>query len=262
MIFKLALALLFPMGAFAAPAFNLLTEAEFKDISKEMSGNFMHHSVQGAAPLGDIFGFEVGLLGGSEKAPALQSAIERSGGGSDFSSLYHGGILGVVSVPFGITGEVIVMPKMSSNEASLQMTSLGLKLSLNSLIPTLLPVNLALRGVHTTSQFSFKQSSGGIDSEVKNKTTVSGVQLLVAPSLPIVEPYAGVGYLNGKNSLSATAGTLFDPSYTANQSMEHSESATQILLGVQANLLFFRLGAEYSNAFGASTYTGKVAFGF
>jgi hypothetical protein len=249
------------VSAFAAPTFNSLTEAEFTDISKEMAGNFMHHSVQGAAPLGDIFGFEVGIVGGQQSAPKLGAAIERSGG-SGFSNLYHAGILGVVSVPFGITGEVMIMPKTSASDADFQLTSLALKLSLNSLIPAVLPVNFALRCVQSTSKFSFKQSSGGVDSSIENETKVSGLQLLIAPSIPIVEPYAGIGYLTGKNTLSASAGSIFDPSYSTGQSMDHSESATQFILGVTANLLVFHVGAEYSNAFGASTYTGKLAFGF
>lgn len=254
--------LFLPTFAFAdSLSFTNLTQTDFENISKEMAGNFTHHSVQGAAPLGHIFGFELGLIGGQEGSPKIDDIVKRSGG-SGLSNLYHAGLLGVVSVPFGITGEVVVMPKLSSNNADLQMTSLALKLSLNSSLLTVLPFNLALRGIASSAKFSFQQDNGGTNIKVENETKVSGLQILASPSLPVVEPYAGVGFLSGKNTLSATGGTIFDPSFTASQSSENTVNSTQVILGVTANLLAFHVGAEYSSAFGANSITGKLAFGF
>jgi hypothetical protein len=241
--------------------FSNINSTDFENISKEMSGNFMHHSVQGAAPLGNVFGFEVGVVGGMENSPNIDEIVTRSGG-SGLKSLYHAGLLGVVSVPFGITGEVMVTPKLSSKDAEFQTTSAALKLSLNSSLLTILPFNLALRGIYSDAKFSFQQSNSGSNVNVENETKVSGLQILASPNLPVIEPYAGVGFLTGKNSLSAAGGSIFAPGYTAANSSENTVKSTQVLLGVTANLLIFRLGAEYSNAFGASSYTGKLAFGF
>lgn len=263
MIRKLfCLCLFFPALAFAdALNFTNIDAADLDNIAKEMSGNFMHHSVQGAAPLGNVFGFEVGLIGGPEKSPNIDEIVKRSGG-SGLSSLYHAGILGVVSVPFGITGELMVTPKLSSQDANFQMTSAALKLSLNTELLKVLPFNLALRGFTSTAKFSFKQTTGGNDISVEDEAKVSGLQILASPRLPMIEPYAGVGFLNGKNSLSATGGSIFAPGYTASNSSDTAVSSTQLILGLTANLLIFHVGAEYSNAFGASTYTGKLTFGF
>ncbi|MEZ0390824.1 MAG: DUF6588 family protein [Pseudobdellovibrionaceae bacterium] len=254
------LTFLAPTLAFAqAVSFLDITDSEFEDITKEFSGNFMHHSVQGASPLGDIFGFEIGLVGGQQGTPKIDTLAKRAGG-SGISNLYHAGLLGAVSIPFGITGEVVLLPKMSASEAELSMTSLALKLSLNTELLKVIPFNLAFRGFQTNSKFSFKQAIAGYgDAAVEDKSTVTGFQLMASPKLPIVEPYAGVGILNAENELSSSVGSVFAD---GSSSKEKSLSATQMLLGINVNLLFFRLGAEYSSAFGANSITGKLAFGF
>ncbi len=264
MFLRLFLALLTPVFCCAAsPTLTNLTADDFEKVSKELSGNFMHHSVQGAASLGTIFGFEVGLVGGQESTPNM-NAIVKAQSGSDFPNLYHAGILGVVSIPFGITGEVMLTPKTTSNGSTFQETSLALKLSLNTELLKFLPFNLALRGISSNSQFSFQQVMSGANATVENKNSVAGLQILLSPSLPIVEPYIGIGFLNAKNTLSVTGSStsIFAPAYTSNQSAENTLSTTQILAGITAKLLVFSVGAEYSNAFGASSYTGKLAFGF
>lgn len=255
----LLVSLFIPLSGWSQSAsFSAVTDSEFEDISKEFSGNFMHHSVQGAAPLGDIFGFEVGLVGGQQGSPSIDTLSKRSGG-SGLSNLYHAGILGVVSVPLGITGELMVLPRLSTNDAEASMTSLGLKLSLNSHLLQIIPFNLALRGIHTTSKFSFNQTISGVTATVEDESVVSGFQVLASPSLPLVEPYAGIGFLSGKNRLGSNIGSVFSD---GSASKEKNLSSTQLLLGVTANLLFFHVGAEYSSAFGANSITGKLAFGF
>ncbi len=236
-----------------------LSDADFSDLSKELSGNFMHHSVLGAAPLGSIFGFEVGLVGGQQGSPVLDR-LSKSAGSSGISNIYHAGLLGAVSVPFGITGELMFLPKTSMSDVSFNMTSLALKWTLNSELLKVIPFNLALRGFRTASKLSFDQTIPSVGSaSVSDEVTVTGLQILASPGLPILEPYAGVGFLNGKNELSSSQGSVFTDGAT---SKDKTNSSTQILLGLNANLLFLRLGAEYSNAFGASTYTGKLSFGF
>jgi len=249
-----------PSFAFAQSASIVnLSDADFSDLSKEFSGNFMHHSVQGAAPLGNIFGFEVGLVGGQQGSPVLDR-ISKSAGGSGVSNMYHAGLLGVVSVPLGITGEIMMIPKTTSNDAEISMTSVALKLSLNTELLKVIPFNLALRGLHSTSKFSFTQTIPSVGSAtVDDEVQTTGLQILASPSLPIVEPYAGIGFLSSKNKLGSSQGSVFADGST---SKDKTNSATQILLGVTANLLFFHVGAEYSNAFGASAYTAKLAFGF
>lgn len=244
----------------AGPSFTNLTASDFEDISKELSANFIHHSVQGAAPLGQVFGFELGLVAGQTAIPKTNDVIKRSGG-TDLPNLYHAGLLGVVSVPFGITGEVAITPKTSISDLDLEKLSLGLKLSLNTELLKVIPFNMAIRGFTSSSKFSFKQSSGGINGTIEDKNESTGLQLLLSPSLPILEPYAGIGTINAKNSLSVSGtGTVFN--YTTSQSADVSVSSTQYLLGVNAKLALVALGLEYSSAFGTNTYSAKLAMGF
>ena len=40
-------------------SFQNLSDEDFKKVVKDLSANFMHTSVSGASPLGDVFGFEL-----------------------------------------------------------------------------------------------------------------------------------------------------------------------------------------------------------
>ena len=239
---------MFASNAFAAPSFTGLTDEQFEDISKEMSSNFSHSAVLGASNLGDVFGFQVGIVGGVTSAPKSKDI-------GNVESLINGGIMAAVSIPFGFTFEAVSLPKMSSNGASAGTMSFGLKYKLNDLIPVL-PVNLALRATQTTSDFKFDQAGVGT---VENNNTITGVGLLISPILPVVEPYGGVAMLNASNKLGSTAGNIFA---SGGPEQTKKVSGTQILVGVDVNLLLFKMGLEYSNAFGASKYTAKLAFGF
>jgi hypothetical protein len=262
-MFKAMIAgLLFPAFALAAPSFTSLSEADFENISKELSGNFMHHSVQGASSLGKIFGFELGLVAGQQAVPKINEIVVRSGG-SEFKNLYHAGLLGVLSVPLGFTGEIVMVPKTTASDASVEMNSMALKWTANESL-AFLPINVALRYFMSTSKFSFKQTISSADATVENTGSVSGLQILVSPSLPLLEPYAGIGMVSGKNKLAVTGtvGNIFAGTFTSSQSAEKTVSSTQFLVGLHANLLLAKLGLEYSTAFGASAYTAKLAFGF
>jgi hypothetical protein len=255
------LLLSFSVSAQAGIGFTNLTSSDFDKISKEFSGNFSHTSVTGAGTLGTLFGFEVGLVGGLTSSPEIDSIVSRSLPGESLANLYHGGVLGALSIPFGLTGEILLIPTMKASDASFQMTSLALKWTMSESV-LILPVNVAVRGFLSSSDFEFKQSSGGIDGTVKNKNSVTGLQLLVSPNLPFVEPYAGVGFLSGKNSLSLSGtGTIFDTSLTTGQSADSTNSSTQLLLGVNLRLLV-SVGLEYARSFDTSRYTGKVGFSF
>lgn len=254
------------IGSIAAhadtPTFSNITAEEFDKMSKELSANFLHHTVQGAAPLGSIWGFEFGLVAGQTAVPNINDVVKRSGG-ADFPNLYHAGLFGVLTAPLGITGEIAITPKMSVSDLELEKMSLAAKLSLNTELLQVIPFNLAFRAFMSNAKFSYKQNSGGINGTIENKNNSTGIQLLASPALPFIEPYAGIGYVTAKNDLSLSGtGSIFNNTYTSAQSSNVSVNSTQYLLGVTAQLLVMNLGLEYSSAFGASTYSAKLAFGF
>lgn len=259
----LALALMLSVTSQAAtPTFSNITAKEFDEMSKELSANFLHHTVQGAAPLGQVFGFELGLIAGQTAVPHISDIVKRSGG-ADFPNLYHAGLFGVLTAPLGITGEIAITPKMSVSDLDLEKMSLAAKLSLNTDLLQMIPFNLAFRAFMSNAKFSYKQNNGGVAGTIENKNNSTGIQLLASPALPFIEPYAGIGYVTAKNDLSLSGtGNIFDTNYTSSKSADVSLNSTQYIVGVTGNLLLMNLGLEYSSAFGASTYTAKLAFGF
>lgn len=249
--------------ASAATSFTSVTPTDLDTIAKEFSSNFSHSSVMGAATLGKIFGLELALVAGQNPSPGLDKMVKASSSSDSLPTLYHAGILLAVSVPLGFTGEVIYTPKISSSGLDFQATSAALKYTMDeSLI--VLPFNLAFRAFMSSSTLSFTQDTGTIVGTVENKNTVNGFQILVSPSLPMVEPYAGVGYLQGKDTLGFSGtGNLFGGSIPlGTTSQDASVNSTQVLLGVNAHLLLLSLGLEYARAFDSDRYTAKLGFVF
>lgn len=256
------LAILFSVKSLATPAFVNITDADFNSISKEMAANFTHSSMMGASKLGQVFGFQVGLVAAQTGSPNTNSIAQRTAG-AEIPSLYNAGVFGVIGIPYGISLEAMMTPGFSASGTSLKSNSFALKVNMNEWIPVL-PINLALRGVYSSAQFSFDQVISGINSKVENKTSVTGLQVLLSPMLPLVEPYVGLGLLNASNELgvSGSLGTVFDPGFSLSQTEKRSLSSTQFIAGVEASLLLLKLGVEYSQSFGASRYGIKLALGF
>lgn len=247
-----------PALASSASILNL-NDQDFESLSEELSSNFMYRSVLGAAPLGEIFGVEVGLIGGSQSSSALDR-ISKSSGGTGVSHIYHAGLVAAISIPLGFTFEAVVFPKTTLGDLDISATNLAAKWTMNTDVLSIIPFNLALRGFVGNSKMSFSQTipnvgSAKVDSEFQN----TGLQVLASPRLPLVEPYAGIGLVNAKTSIGSDQGSIFSD---ASASKDKKLSSNEFILGVNANILVFHLGAEYTTAFGQSAYTLKLGFGF
>lgn len=257
----IAALLLFSLHVSADPNFTNISESDLDSITKEMSANFVHSSILGASKMGTIFGFQVGLIAAQTGTPNIDAIVKRNAG-SELPNLYNAGLMGAVGIPMGIAFEAVIIPKMTASGASMSATSLAIKLNINEMIPVL-PLNLALRGLYSNANFDFSQTVSSTLVDVSNKTTVTGIQLLLSPMLPVVEPYVGIGLLTGTNELGVTGSNpIFAPGYSTSQSEKKSVTATQMLVGVDVNLLVIKLGAELSQSFGASRMGLKLAVGF
>lgn len=245
----------------SSPSFTNITSADFEDISKDMSANFTHNSMLGASKMGTIFGIQLGLVGAQTSSAKTNEIVKRNAG-SELPNLYNAGLVAAVGIPFGIAFEGVYVPEVSASGVKFSATSLGLKYNINGIIPVL-PINVALRGIYSNSKFSFDQTINSVNSSVEDSNTVSGLQLLISPMLPIVEPYFGVGYLSGSNKLSVSGtSTVFDASFSSAQSETKNVTSTQLLAGIEFNLLLLKVGAEYSQSFGTSRVGVKLALGF
>lgn len=253
--------LLTALQAFADPSFTGITESDFDSITKEFSANFTHGSILGASKMGSLLGVQFGLIAGQTGTPNTDAIVKRSGG-SGLGNLYNAGLLGSVGIPMGIAFEAVMMPKLASSGASVSATSFAVKWNINEVVPVL-PVNLALRGFYSNASLEFGQTVASTAVTVSSKTKVTGVQLLISPMLPMVEPYLGVGLLSGTNELGVTGtNSIFDPAYSTAQSEAKTVSATQMIAGVDVNLLIMKIGAEVSQSFGATRTSLKLALGF
>lgn len=257
-IIRVLLVFLFPFTVSAGdPAFDNINDSDMTEITKGMGANFLHNSIMGASEMGTLFGFQVGLVAAQTSVPKINDIAKRNAG-AELPNLYNAGIMGAIGIPFGLSAEGVFVPSTKIDGLKIQTTSLAVKWNINDVVP-ILPINVALRGFYSLADFSFEQTTP-VNTTVKNETTVSGLQLLVSPMFPLLEPYAGIGIVSADNELSGTG--IFDAGYTVGASASKKETGTQLLLGVNANLVLFKLGAEYSRVFSNDRIGIKVAFGF
>lgn len=244
-----------------------LTEDDFKKIASDMSANFLHTSVSGAGTLGSIWGFEIGVVGGQTSTPNLNEVAQRSDttGSADASKLYHGQLLGVLTVPAGFTVEAGFLPKVGKDSFKFDTMSLAVKWTVNEIALPDLPVSLAAKLGVTKSNLSFTQTVPPATSptDFKFSDTEYMFAAFVSKDLGIFEPFAAFGMVSATADLSASgATTVFSTTYTTDQSASVKRSGTLFTVGTEVKLLAVKLGAEYSSLFGTSRMSGKLSMYF
>lgn len=246
---------------FASTAFQNLTTTDLENITKDLGANFSHRSVTGAASMGAAFGFEATLVAGSTASPEINRISLNSGGGAVENLASVGALLGV-SVPFGVTFEYLLTPSFNASGSTFAANSYGIRWLMNDLIP-ILPVNLALRLNQSSVDLSFEQDVNSVTGKVESKTGVTEISVYLAPKLPVIEPYVGVGMVTGKGNLSYTGtSTIFDTQLTVGNQAEASVSSTKMVAGVSIWAPLFSFGVEYVNLFSTSGYSLKLGFSF
>lgn len=245
----------------ASTAFQNLTTDDLKKINNDLSANFSHRSVTGAASLGVAFGLEAVAIVGSTNTPNLSEVSVASGGG-ELKSIATAGVLLAASIPFGITFEYMLLPSLNASGITLSGNSMGVRWLMNDLIP-ILPVNLALRLNSSNAKFGFSQNINSVNGSVNSQTGVNEVSLYLSPKLPVVEPYVGIGLLTGQGKMDFTGtGTIFNSTVTTGNSAQTNLSSTKMVAGVSIWLPFLSLGVEYVNQFGTSGYGAKFGISF
>ncbi len=252
-------------SAFAkGPSLDNITSDDLDKISKEFSANFVHRPVSPASPLGDVFGFEVGIIGGVTDAPDIEaiSLRENPTDADPFGKIAHAGAFASVSVPFGITGELILLPETELGDVSISHTSIGLKWTFGNLLGIPL-VDLAVRGHLSKSELSYNDTIDSVATSVTLDNTTYGVSLLASGNLLLIEPFGGLGIVTRETELSASGSAqIFDTTFTTAQTQSVDDTSFQVFAGVQANLLFMKIAAQYENVFGTSVTSAKLSFGF
>lgn len=246
----------------AGPSLDNLNEDDVKKISKEFSANFVHTIVAPASSYGKLFGFEVGLAAGQTDSPNINRVSKTIDSSANIAEIYHLGLIGGVSVPFGITGEISILPEIKASGMTASNTSAALKWTFSELLGW--PLDLALR-VHTgSSKFTYSDVvDTNVNTNMSWENSSTGYNLEVSKSFIIVEPYVGFGYVSTETDIKASAATTVNIfTFTSSQSYTSKNSGTHLYGGLNLNLLFFKLGAEYSKIMGVSRMSGKLSFYF
>lgn len=259
-ILSLTVSALIGFSAHAAgPSFQNLSDDDFKKVVQDLSADFTHTSVSGASPLGDIWGFEVGVVGGMSKTPELNKFAKEVEPSADLDQVPHGEIIGLLSVPFAITGEVGFIPKIGSDQFKFTSYHLAAKWSPSELFFEW-PVALAVKVQYSKVNATFKDTINAIPTTFDYDQSILGGSLIVSKNFAILEPYAGFGYLQADGNMDVKGSpTVFSG---GRMSASSKPTSSMFMVGTEVKLLVVKLGVEYMNAFDTSRFTGKVSFYF
>lgn len=239
-----------------------LNKGDLENIVGEFSANFLHTTVTGASPLGNLFGFEVGLVGGMTRTPELNKIVQRSDASAEAKQAYHGALVGVLSLPLGFTGEIGLIPKFGSDNFKFGTYSLAGKWTPTRTILDL-PFDVAAKVYVTKADLEFKETVSTVSTEFEYNNLQYGLTLFASLPLPLVEPYLGLGYTSSSGELKASgSSTVFENSFTAGNSADATKSSTVGILGVDFKLIFAKVGLEYTRAYDTSRFTGKLSVYF
>lgn len=255
----LGLAMSLGLSAHAGYEFSNVDSNDMENIIKELGNNFTYTPVSGASSLGSIFGFKVGAILGMTQAPEISDLA-----GSD-AGIPHAALLGRLSIPFGLTFGINMIPETKLGDASVALTGFEVQWTITDGL-LILPLDLAVRGTYTTSKFTFSQdvtTPSAATVDVTTDITTTSLALIAGVDLLVVKPYVGVGTVTADGTMDLEGNSsVFGGDLTGDTKASAKPSGTQVLMGVDFSLIFMDIGVEYAQQFGASRYTGKLAFGF
>jgi hypothetical protein len=237
-----------------------LTQNDVKDITSEISSNFIHTSVSSTKSLGAVFGFELGIAAGVTSADKIDALIKRADPTADeIGRIPHAFLFGKVSIPLGFSFDMSYLPDLEIDGISLGSKGLGVSYDFNSILT--LPFHLGAKLTYTQTDFEFEtrdpNTNALINGKFSGKTT--GIYAYVSKQLLIVEPYIGLGVVKTDGDLSADV-SLFE--YTTATKVNSEESSSHLIIGGNFNLILLNLGLEYSRLFDTDRVTAKFNIGF
>jgi hypothetical protein len=254
----LTCSLLFATHALAqTPELDNLSEEDLKGVITDLSAVLTHVSVSPASSLGDVFGFEFGIIAGTVDTPGLDKVTKATDPSQEFESAPHATLYGALSFPMGITAELNLVPEIETEDMDFKSTSLGVKWTFSKLLST--PVDMAVRVSKSSAETRFVQDNPVPDTTIEFETDTTELMFLVSKNFVIFEPYLGFGHAKADGKINATA-NIFN--FTGNQSATGDESGTHYVVGANFNLLFLKLGLEVGKIWDAQKISAKASFYF
>lgn len=243
-----------------------LNQSEVDGIVEDFSVVFEHTTASPASSLGDLFGFEVGVLAGAASTPTIEKVVKEGDPGSASAYVPHLGLVGQVSVPFGVTFEAKILPDRENEADGITVGSRSgaIRWDISKIVP--LPFSLAVKAHASNGYFRNEQvinnattGNTDVDAVVRVDTSTMGLMLMASIKLLFIEPYAGIGLIKSDGEIKISTGSIFE----SGQSVATSEtSGGTVVAGAQFHFLFFKPSIEYSRIFDSNKFTAKVAFGF
>ena len=271
-----AMGTLLPLGA-AAETFNLnnLDLGDFNALLNEFNANAQYSTVTPASSLGGLGGFELGVVGGMTKAPDTLALVKKNAPTTTLKDeLYHAGALARLGLPYGVTGELLYIPKITVSSAHLKRWGLGAQWTLTDSVLDELPLNIAVKGYYTKTTLDYSQNIQNsstanipVAATIALDSSLWGLMALASYKILVFEPYVGFGWSKAKGTLNVDAAgsaTIFNTTVFASgtKSYDSSPTSMQYFAGLDIRLAFFSLGAEYLRGFGKNSYNGRVSFRF
>ncbi len=257
----------FSVSALAAT--NIFTDdnfgqEEFDLVSKDLGAAFVHTTNSGGSSLGKIWGVEAGIVAGVLKSKNLQTVAESISGSSqsELSNLPYAGIIAGIALPFGIGGELSMVPKVDLGDGSFSNTSFALRWSLTDFVPLVggfSPVKIAFKMSYGKAALDYTFSLTGSSTETADfsiKNTEFGV--VAGFNMFIVEPYIALSTVKTSSDIAA-ATDLVLPGVSSSRNLSSSFSGFRSVAGVLLKLPLLRIGLEYSNLNSLNRYTLKFS---
>ncbi len=242
---------------------------EFELVSEDLSAAFVHTTNSGGSSLGSIWGVEAGIVAGILEADNLQSIAEDISGESqdELAYLPYAGIAAGIALPFGIGGELSMVPEVDLGDGSFSNLSTRLRWSITDMIPlvgSFSPVKIAAHASYGQTDMDYTFSLTGNSKETaafEMKNTEIGVT--AGFNMFLIEPYIGLSTVRGKSSLNATTSGAIPSGpgipQIGDQNRSASVNGTRAVLGVLLKLPLLRFGLEASTLHSSTRYTFKMS---
>lgn len=262
---------LFSSNVFSAgtPTFNSLTQSDVSLVSKEFASNFTHTILAPASSLGKIWGLEFGVMGGLTSTPEIDRISKTVSPSANISSMPTAGLIGGVTLPFGINAELNMIPQINTSSLYLKNISYALKWEVTSAIPTA-PFNFAVRVHGNSGELGYSgvvnnatTGNQNVNATTSWKNTSSGYNLEISKKLLFIEPYFGYGRINTTTNITvAGSSNISIFTFSSASSYKAENSGSHLFAGLNLNLLFIKVGAEYAQVMGIKKTVAKVSFYF
>lgn len=226
----------FTPAAFAADisTLNLLTQAEFRDLSEDLGAALSYKAVMPAEPLGTT-GFDLGIeVSSTDISKSSQALSKASGDSSSITTLYIPKLHVAKGLPWGIDVAAFIASVPATN----------IRVAGGELRYALMEGGVALPAIAIRGSFSRVSGVEQLSFDTK------GMDISISKGFAMLTPYAGVGQV-WVNS-------------TANNTTLSAESFSlgKFFVGANLNLGMTNLALEADRTGSAQSYSVKIGFRF